>query len=74
MAQIPMTLVIALITIGVAEWPGVSSWSELTPVHHALVHGLYLVAGSMVGLQIAWWKRLSRREAWSQTEDREVIS
>ncbi|GMA64825.1 hypothetical protein NZD89_05505 [Alicyclobacillus fastidiosus] len=75
MTRVPLTLVVALFLITLAEWPSVAAWSELTDVHHALVHGLFLVAGGLFGLQIAWWTRLSSREAWaSQEEDSEVSS
>lgn len=74
MVQIPITLVIALMAIVTALWPGVASWSETSSLHHALTHGLYLLAGALVGLQIAWWTRVTARDSFSSTKDHEVIS
>lgn len=74
MAQIPLTIVLALISIGIAEWPSVMAWSEMTSVHHALVHLLYLFAGGLVGIQIAWWARISKQVELSTKKDSEVIS
>ena len=55
MRQIPSTVVISILALVVASWPGVQNWSELTSVNHYLAHCLYLVAGGLFGLQTAWW-------------------
>lgn len=55
MRQIPSTLVIAVLLLVFASWPGIQAWSESGIIHHYLVHLLYLVSGGLVGLQTAWW-------------------
>ncbi|GMA51574.1 hypothetical protein GCM10025857_29310 [Alicyclobacillus contaminans] len=55
MRYIPSTLVIAILSLILACWPGVQSWAETGPVQHFLTHWLYLLAGAMVGLQTARW-------------------
>ena len=55
MKHIPSTVVFAALLIIFAEWPSVQSWSMLTPTHHYLVHGLYLLAGGLFGLQTSAW-------------------
>ncbi|GMA56601.1 hypothetical protein C7445_101302 [Alicyclobacillus sacchari] len=76
MAQIPLPLVLAMVAIGIGEWPGVSAWSEFNILHHALVHGLFALAGALAGFQAAWWTRRAQDSAFAQPEDRdgEVIS
>lgn len=71
MRQIPTTLVVSALCIIFAEWPSVQSWSEITPVHHFLVHGLYLVAGGLFGLQTALW---SERFSSVQSLDESGVS
>ncbi|WP_206922371.1 hypothetical protein [Alicyclobacillus suci] len=76
MTRVPLTLVIALFLIGTANWPSVAAWAEETNLHHALVHGLLLIAGSLFGLQTAWWMHLNESETWAaqQEEEGEVTS
>lgn len=74
MKQVPLTLVIALVAIGTAQWPGVAAWSEVSVWHHALVHGLYLLGGGAIGIQIAIWARAAESEAWNAAEENEVTS
>lgn len=74
MAQIPLSLVLALVAIGVGEWPGVDVWSDINVIHHALVHGLFGLAGAMIGYQTAWWTRKVDQSSYAALEDREVIS
>ncbi|WP_067625859.1 hypothetical protein [Alicyclobacillus acidiphilus] len=74
MAQIPLSLVVALVAIGIGEWPGVDAWSDVSVIHHVLVHGLFAVAGAMIGFQTAWWTRKAQQAAYTALEDSEVIS
>ncbi|GLG00370.1 hypothetical protein Alches_04090 [Alicyclobacillus hesperidum subsp. aegles] len=76
MAQIPLPLVLAMIAIGIGEWPAVNAWSEVSILHHALVHGLFAFAGALAGFQTAWWTRRAEDSAFTQHEDSdsEVIS
>lgn len=55
MKQIPSTLVLAAVCILVASWPSVQTWADTASVHHYLIHGLYIIAGGLVGLQTSWW-------------------
>ncbi|CAM3852814.1 hypothetical protein [Alicyclobacillus pomorum] len=55
MRYVPSTIVVAVLALILACWPGVQAWSETGPIHHYLVHLLYLFAGALVGLQTAWW-------------------
>lgn len=55
MKQIPSTLVLAAVCILGASWPSLQAWAEATPAHHYLIHGLYIIAGGLVGLQTSWW-------------------
>ena len=71
MRQIPTTLVLSAICIVFAEWPSVQAWSELTPVHHFLVHTLYLAAGGLFGFQTALW---SDRPSSVQSLDESGVS
>lgn len=55
MKQIPSTLAISVLLIIGAEWPSVQQWSDTQVLHHYLVHGLFLLAGGLIGLQSAIW-------------------
>lgn len=72
MRQIPSTLVLSAIFIVLAEWPSVQTWADLTPVHHFLVHGLYLISGGLSGLQTSLW--VNRPSAVHSLEESGVSS
>jgi hypothetical protein len=55
MRYIPSTIAVAVLALILACWPGVQAWSEIGPIHQYFVNLLYLLAGTLVGLQAAWW-------------------
>jgi hypothetical protein len=70
--HIPSTLVIAVLLLVFASWPGIQAWAEAGTVHHYLSHFLYLVSGGLVGLQTAWW--ISNRLSVPQLDEGGVSS
>lgn len=72
MRQIPSTLVLAVLLLIAANWPGIQSWSETGQIQHYLAHALYLASGSLVGLQTALW--VSRRPPLAQLDEGGVSS
>lgn len=72
MKNIPSTLVIAALLIIAAAWPSVQQWSDTQVLHHYLVHTLYLLAGTLIGLQSALWR--SESTPLSQAEDEQGVS
>ncbi|MBX6351962.1 MAG: hypothetical protein IRZ10_01405 [Thermoflavifilum sp.] len=55
MRYIPSTVVLAVLCLIAAEWPGVQAWAMQSELHHYLSHLLFLLAGGLFGLQTAWW-------------------
>lgn len=71
MKHIPLTIVFAALILIFAQWPSVQTWSDMTSLHHYLVHTLYLLSGGIIGWQTSRW---NVRTAQQAREDAGVMS
>lgn len=55
MKQVPLTIVMAILLLIFAVWPGVERWGALSLPHQLAIHVLYVISGALTGLQTSWW-------------------
>lgn len=60
MKYVPSTIVLAVLLLVFASWPSMEAWSELNAANHFLDHALFLLSGSLCGLQTARWATSAR--------------
>jgi hypothetical protein len=59
MRQVPTTIVLAVLSLIIASWPGIETLGRMTSSSHYLIHCLYILSGGLFGLQTSWWSTQS---------------